>query len=749
MKADDEADPLPSHEPATAVTTGPRKRGGVELAPETEVGRFTIVRRLGAGGMGVVFLARDRELDRDVALKLLRADPGAVPTASAQRRMLREARAMAAVSHPNLVVIYEAGVYLDHVFLAMEYVEGRTLDAWVAEEDRPIVQVVDVFEQAGSALARLHDAGIVHRDFKPDNVLVDREGHATLLDLGIARRLPIPDAVASSAAAVLEARRTGAELGTLSDSFAEGATIGTPAYMSPEQLLGSEVEPAADQFSFGIALYEALCGRPPFTGRTELEKMSATIAGEVRPWDSETADVPEQLRAVIERMLGGEPEARYPSMAAATKALREALGPWRQLRFLTDRWLRHGRSDEVLLSDGELLRKGRALLAERPGDLDDDVVVYLRESFDRISSRTIQRRVMVGSVAALSLGLVPALYLLRSRTRELERASAARVGNVVDAISQRVDALFAEGAETLELMVDQREVWLPSVDDLWAEGEVGSEGLTQQLSEAARRLNRYFLPILRRSPILSSLMVASEDFEFLAFDDPGGDHLESPYRFYNRVVRTDAFGAAAFQLFTGEAGVSRASWLRLGDEGLLGARWQGYDPGSRIFQERAAPAPEIGWTEPYLFFITKEAGLTGASRFEHRGKSLVLAVDITLTDLSAITRGVRGPGVRAVVLTRGDEVVALPSDPRFPSRAAVRRFFATFDAEREGDEAAVLPRLSDLNRPRLVDVWEELGAGQSGVRQMTRGDEELWVGVRPVGTPEQNLTALVVVVAEE
>jgi serine/threonine protein kinase len=729
-----------SASPEPSKVTGPRVRdSSVDLDPGTEVGRFTIERELGRGGMGVVFLARDRELDRKVALKLLRTDRDEQPAARAQRRMLREARAMAAVSHPNLVTIYECGVYLDHVFLAMEFVDGQSLDDWVEAESRTLEEVVGVYEQAGVALERLHGAGIVHRDFKPDNVVVDGEGNAKLLDLGIARRVALTDEVKNSAVELADAKRTGVDVGALSESLSEGAMIGTPAYMAPEQMLGGEVGPAADQFAFALSFYESLCGRRPFAGETELEVISNTIAGVVRPWNDDE-HVPEKLRPVIERMLSGRREDRYPSMTEALTAIRASLGVRRRLRVLTDRWLRNDRKDEHLLPKGELLKEAIDLAKRRPDSLDEDQKALIALSREAVRRRLLTRRALIGSVGALAVGMVPALYLLRQRTKQLEAETRARVENTLDTVVAQIDGVFAESTETLRLMLDQRPVWMPDVLRLLADGAVGDPAFTDELADATRALNRFFRPVLEHSPTISSLMVCTETFEYLAFDDIGARRLAEPYRLYNRVVNTAAFGDAAFQLFDGE----QPGWLERGAASRRGEPWPGYDPGERIFHRRAAHSPAIGWTEPYLFFVTKEAGMTGSTRFVYEGAPFVLAVDVTLTDLSQITSGVDTPGVTAIVLTRGDEVVALPRDEELRSRENIVSVFAGHGAERRGDEAAVLPRLGDLGYDQLSAAWAQVRGEGTGVHDCLVGETPLCVGVRAIGREEQDLTLVVV-----
>ncbi len=509
--------------------------------------------------------------------------------------------------------------------------------------------------------------------------------------------------------------------------------------MAPEQMLGGEIGPAADQFAFAVAFYESLCGQRPFQGRTELETISNTIAGIVRPWDG-NEHVPEKLRPVIERMLSGRREDRYPSMTAAREAIRESLGVRRQLRVLTDRWLRHDRKDDHLLPKGELLAAARDLARRRPDSLDDDQKTFIQRSHEAVRRRLLTRRALVGTVGALAVGMVPALYLLRRRTQQLEAETRARVETTLDNVVAQIDALFAESTESLRLMLDQRSVWMPDVQRLRVDGAVGDPELTARLADATRSLNRYFRPVLEHSPTISSLMVSTDSFEYLAFDDVDAHRLVPPYLFYNRMVNTAAFGVAAFQLFDGE----QAEWLQPGDEDRRGQRWAGYDPGERIFYRRAARAPAIGWTEPYLFFVSKEVGITGSSRFDHEGVPFVLAVDVTLTDLSQITSGVDAPGVQTVVLTRDDEVVALPRDDELRSRENIISVFARYDAERQGDEAATLPRLADLGYDRLTEAWAKVRGEGTGIHECLVDDAPHCVGVRPVGRQGQELTLLVV-----
>ena len=267
--------------PATDQVATPTEPG-----PGAVIGHFVVRERLGAGGMGVVLAGVDPDLGRPVAIKLVRdgADHPAY-----RERLLREAQAMARLEHPNVVKVYEVGSDRGRLFIAMELVHGQTLAAWLCEP-RPWRQILDMFLQAGEGLAAVHAQGLVHRDFKPDNVLVDRDGRARVADFGIAR---IGDAQ------------------TLTNT---GALIGTPGYMAPEQQFGGDVDARADQYSFCVALREALGGRP-------LD-------------DARWAQLPKPLRGAIMRGLSYEASDRFAGMPALIAALRAVTVPASEPRWL-------------------------------------------------------------------------------------------------------------------------------------------------------------------------------------------------------------------------------------------------------------------------------------------------------------------------------------------------------------------------------------------------------------------------------
>jgi len=301
------ADGVDTHALAAIV----RARLFDDVAPY-RVGRYTVLERIGAGGMGVVYAAFDGELDRRVAIKLLLGSHDD----SEQGRIVREARAMAMLAHPNVAHVYEVGHHGEHTYVAMEHVRGRTLRVWIRERPRPWRDVMAMFVQAGRGLAAAHAAGIVHRDFKPDNVVVgDDDERARVIDFGLAR-IDGP-----------EDRASDDDLGTLSSppgssprtKTRPGAVGGTPAYMAPEQVRGEPVDARADQFSYCVALWEALAGAPPFAGRSLGDLLDATTHGRITPAPAGT--IPGWIALVLRRGLAASPADRHASMGAVLDCL--------------------------------------------------------------------------------------------------------------------------------------------------------------------------------------------------------------------------------------------------------------------------------------------------------------------------------------------------------------------------------------------------------------------------------------------
>ncbi|QDF03283.1 protein kinase [Myxococcus xanthus] len=290
------------------------------LLPGTRVARYVVRERIGSGAMGVVYAADDPELGRRVALKMLR--PEGRQRDELQQRLLREAQALARLAHPNVVTLYDVGTHGDAVFLAMELVEGITLAEWM-QEPRPWKEVLRVFLEAGKGLAAAHAAGLVHRDFKPANTLLGKQGRVFVTDFGIAGQLhqeegaPLREDDKAPVASLRSLTRT-------------GQLMGTPAYLAPELVQGQRADARSDEFSFCVALYEALFGARPFQGETLKELVHAAQQGRLSPPKREVKAPPRVRRAVL-RGLNARPEERFPSM----QSLLAALAPPPHRRILT------------------------------------------------------------------------------------------------------------------------------------------------------------------------------------------------------------------------------------------------------------------------------------------------------------------------------------------------------------------------------------------------------------------------------
>ena len=330
------------HSPTAAPLT---HEGG--LVKGASIGRYVVLSLIGRGGMGEVYAAYDPELDRKIAIKLLKTRDAAA--ADGRARLLREAQATARLSHPNVVVVYDVGTFGESVFIAMEFVEGNTIGYWLEAAKRGWREVLDVYVSAGRGLVAAHAAGLVHRDFKPDNVMITKSGQVRVMDFGLAREQSKDEpsegrqqALAANelAAAMAETFESGADpdataklgqdkepVGTspsgkyLNVKLTQtGAILGTPAYMAPEQFAGGSGDARTDQFSFCVALYEALYGQRPFPGNNVIEVMANVVSGTVAG-APEDAHVPGWIRKVLLRGLRVAPADRHESMTALLAAL--------------------------------------------------------------------------------------------------------------------------------------------------------------------------------------------------------------------------------------------------------------------------------------------------------------------------------------------------------------------------------------------------------------------------------------------
>jgi serine/threonine-protein kinase len=320
------------------VASLPSNRAHVARARGKSVGRYLLLELCGEGGMGVVYKAYDPELGRTIALKLLQLEDAA--SRGRRERLLREAQALARLSHPNVIAVHDVGTYKGRVFIAMEFVEGTTLRAWLKAEQRTRREILDKFLAAGEGLAAAHRAGLVHRDFKPDNVMVGEDGRVRVLDFGLVREAHGETSTGDAADAGAQATESAADdLDSARDTPLSipltqiGAVMGTPRFMAPEQHRGEITEEPADQFSFCVSLYWALYGEYPFSAETPAERIEQMLAHRIAdpPRDS---TVPRWLREVLIRGLAPRPGSRHHSMNALLDALRAdpALALRRRLR---------------------------------------------------------------------------------------------------------------------------------------------------------------------------------------------------------------------------------------------------------------------------------------------------------------------------------------------------------------------------------------------------------------------------------
>jgi eukaryotic-like serine/threonine-protein kinase len=278
---------------------------GDKLAPQPTaggtLGHYRIIEKIGAGGMGVVYKGRDTHLDRFVALKVL--PPGAVADPESRRRFAQEAKAASALNHPNIITVYDISNTDGVDFIAMEYVEGRTLEQLIGHRRMPLKQVLAYATQIADALGKAHAAGIIHRDLKPSNIMITSEDNVKILDFGLAKL------VATSG--LVDGEATASTLETLTK---EGRLLGTAAYMAPEQAEGKPVDARCDIFSFGLILYEMLTGRRPFGGDTNLAMITAMLHEEPTPPSQLAPGLPAEVERVVMCCLRKDPQRRWQSM---------------------------------------------------------------------------------------------------------------------------------------------------------------------------------------------------------------------------------------------------------------------------------------------------------------------------------------------------------------------------------------------------------------------------------------------------
>ncbi len=451
-----------------------------EPTPAAKIDRFSVIAKLGEGGMGEVFLAHDPQLGRKVAIKLLRSRRG---DARGLERMVREARGLARVSHPNVVQVYQIGEHADSVFIAMEYVRGTTLHAW-SSRTRPWRAIVEILVQCGRGLEAAHRAALIHRDFKPANVMVGSDGRVRVLDFGLARDSRVESGMNSDSDS-LKAE------GLLQPITEEGALVGTPAYMAPEQLLGGRCDALSDQFSFCAVAFEALVGQRPLAGRSIEELRAEISAGRLRRMP-EADQVPRRIRDAITRGLALEPSQRWPSMSELLEQLEVALADAGLRAYLRERERTdepaeptavriperlYGRTREL-----EVLQAAFAAVAERRSK---SALVLVRgeagvgkSALVRELQRTIAGRALIGSAKFDQLQLVTPLIGFVEAFEDL----VAQLGDESqDARDARRRAILAEVGGNAGLLVDL----VPGLGPL-----LGPQPATAELG-GVERLNRF------------------------------------------------------------------------------------------------------------------------------------------------------------------------------------------------------------------------------------------------------------------
>src|SRR6266542_4378847 len=296
----------------------------MRLAADTKLGRYEIRSQLGAGGMGEVYLVQDTKLDRKVALKILPAEVAA--NQERMRRFVQEAKAAAALNHPNIAHIYEIGEADGVNFIAMEFIDGQTLRQYVHRGQTDLKKLLRYLQHVAEGLAKAHAAGIVHRDLKPDNIMITRDGHAKILDFGLAKLIE-PTEQQADRDGGRTSGEAASELATaiLQRHSTPGVVLGTVGYMSPEQAQGrtNEIDGRSDIFSFGCILYEAVTGHKAFAGKDPIDTLNKIIREPVPPISDLRPNTPNHLQRIVRRCLAKDPDERYQTIKDTAIELKE------------------------------------------------------------------------------------------------------------------------------------------------------------------------------------------------------------------------------------------------------------------------------------------------------------------------------------------------------------------------------------------------------------------------------------------
>src|SRR3989449_4049527 len=286
-----------------------------QLSPGASLSHYRIVSKLGAGGMGEVYLAHDTKLDRRIALKILPAELAA--NQDRMRRFTQEAKSAAALNHPNIATIHEIGESNGVNFIAMEFIDGATLREKIHQEQTDLRKLLRYLQRVAEGLAKAHAAGIVHRDLKPDNIMITRDGHAKILDFGLAKLIeqpPMSDGDSSEVATAVMPQHS-----------SPGAVMGTVGYMSPEQAQGKtkEIDHRSDIFSFGCILFEAVTGKKPFEGESVIKSLHMVVYEPAPLIADFNPSAPAELQRIVRRCLAKDPDDRYQTIKDVAIELKE------------------------------------------------------------------------------------------------------------------------------------------------------------------------------------------------------------------------------------------------------------------------------------------------------------------------------------------------------------------------------------------------------------------------------------------
>jgi WD40 repeat protein/tRNA A-37 threonylcarbamoyl transferase component Bud32 len=463
-----------------------------EVPSTLTIGRFLVIERLGSGSMASVYSAYDKQLDRKVAIKLLHDE-------SDFTRLQREALALARLAHPNVVQVHEVGMSNEQLFVAMEFVAGQSLRHWIRSGERSVEQIIEVYLQAGFGLAAAHAEKIVHRDFKPENVLVGDDGRVRVVDFGLARSIGAPEPRTT------HATDDDGAVDTTMSLTRTGRVVGTPAYMAPEQHLDLDVDARADQFGFCVSLFESLYGMRPFGGDTYTKLVANVLAGRVEfpPGDS----TPRWLRELLARGLARDPDQRYDDM----RALLADLSRDRRSRRRRRVWLLGVSAVTVVAALGWARREYHH--AVESDALASQVEIEGQRADD--AERDLKRRedAVILAEAALALPDDPsaALEKLRQLSDDMPWPGAAR--------------LLASDAR--ELGVPLSTVQLPESHAVSLISEDGRR--TMLVEQGTRRLWIFDLETGERREtgleITTDANAISEDGRFIAVGEPSGGRI--------------------------------------------------------------------------------------------------------------------------------------------------------------------------------------------------------------------------------